>query len=158
MNVCECSHVPDEHDPGFFNKCTVPGCYCLDYEEKKFEAPTKGHPTKQCSECPFRRVAPAGWIGAHERPAEITDIVMADQKFPCHTAVNKLEEDGADFETAVKAAPYCIGSIIMMNNTCKLSHNSFVRDLQKRVGKSDDVFANAGEFVVHHTLKKGKRR
>lgn len=161
MNDCKCGHVRDEHESGFFEKCTIPGCYCLDYEAKTFSPPAaSGHPTKPCGDCPFRRAAPAGWIGAHGHPQEITDIVMADQKFPCHTAVNKLETEGADFETAVDAAPYCVGSLIMMNNTCKVSRNSFVVALQKRVGKSEDVFANQREFVDHHTagLRKTKRR
>lgn len=150
MNVCQCGHEQDEHEPGFFNKCAIDDCYCLDFEAKKFELPRSGHPTKLCNDCPFRRNAPAGWIGAHTHPSEITDIVLADQKFPCHVAVNKLENEGADFETAVNAAPYCIGSLVMMNNTAKLSRNSFVLELQKRIGKSSDVFANAREFVAHH--------
>ncbi len=114
------------------------------------------HPTRPCGECPFRRVSLAGWIGAHDEPTEITDIVMADQKFPCHVAVTELENDGADFDTAVDAAPYCVGSIIMMNNTCKLSRNSFVADLQKRVGKSEKIFANAREFIEHHNSLRKK--
>ncbi len=108
------------------------------------------HPTKPCGECPFRRKAPAGWIGGHGHPKEITDIVMSDQKFPCHTAVSALENEGADFETAVDAAPYCVGSLIMMNNSCKLSRNRFVSDLQKRIGKSVEVFSNAYKFIEHH--------
>lgn len=157
MTDCQCGHAPDEHESGFFNKCTV--CSCLDYEAKVFEQPSKsGHPTKPCGDCPFRRAAPAGWIGAHEAPSEITDIVMADQKFPCHSAVNKLEDEGADFDTAVNAAPYCVGSLVMMNNTCKISRNSFVIDLQKRVGKSRDVFANAREFVAHHEAGPMRKR
>jgi hypothetical protein len=160
VNDCQCGHAFDEHEGSFFQKCTIPGCYCLDYEAKAFEPPAPSkHPTKPCGDCPFRREAPAGWIGAHGHPSEITDIAMADEKFPCHTAVNKLEIEGADFETAVKAAPYCVGSLIMMNNTCKISRNSFVAELQRKVGKSTDVFANAQEFVQHHEVgPKPKRR
>lgn len=159
MNDCRCGHVDDEHESGFFRKCLVPRCYCLDFEPKKFEAATTSkHPTKPCGECPFRREAPAGWIGGHSKPDEITAIVMADQKFPCHAAVNRLENDGADFETAVDAAPYCVGSIAMMNNTCKLSHNSFVVDLQKRVGRRGDVFSNAREFIEHHNTGPTRKR
>ncbi len=118
-----------------------------------------GHPTKPCGDCPFRRAAPAGWIGGHGDPAEISAIVMSDQKFPCHVVVNELENEGADFETAVDAAPYCVGSLAMMNNACKLSRNTFVSDLQKRIGKNEDVFANVVEFQAHHNVfgrKKGR--
>ena len=158
MTDCTCGHAPDEHESGFFQKCTLPGCYCLDYEPQIFEPSSKsGHPTKPCGDCPFRRAAPAGWIGAHGHPSEITDIVMADGKFPCHMAVNKLETEGADFETAVDAAPYCVGSLIMMNNTCKISRNTFVSELQTKVGKSKDVFANRREFDEHHGALQRRR-
>lgn len=45
----------------------------------------------------------------------------------------------------------------MMNNTFKPSRNSFVAE--KRVGRSDDVFANAVQFVQHHEAgpRRGRR-
>lgn len=35
--ICDCEHVLDEHDNGFFRKCTILGCLCLDYEAEKSE-------------------------------------------------------------------------------------------------------------------------
>lgn len=30
--ICVCDHTEDEHEGGFFRKCTVKGCDCLDFE------------------------------------------------------------------------------------------------------------------------------
>ncbi len=133
---------------------------------------------KPCSECPFRKTAPPGYIGGHSDPAEITTIVFEyDQKFPCHLDVNRLHHDdalpddhgglldlddpielaiatelagGMSYEDACREARQCVGSLICMNNSGKLSRDPAVARKQKELGKSDEVFANRHEFVEYH--------
>ena len=107
--------------------------------------------TSPCTMCPFHRTSWRGYIGGHKHASEITDIVMNDEKFPCHLAVNhEVEENGLSFEGAVEEAPYCAGGLALMNNSLKLSRSPSVKELQKVVGRRDDVFKNAAEMVAYH--------
>lgn len=29
---CVCGHIKDEHESGFFSKCTIKDCECLDFK------------------------------------------------------------------------------------------------------------------------------
>jgi len=106
--------------------------------------------TQPCAECPFRRKAPAGYIGAHDAVEEITDIVLSDGRFPCHMEVTKRTERGEKFERAVWTAPVCAGSAALLSNMIKRSRMREVSILQDALGKRDDVFARPEEMHSHH--------
>lgn len=104
-----------------------------------------------CKECPFRKESLPGWIGGHEDPSEITKLVLADQRFPCHLDVNKLMHDGGHtFEDAAAMGATCIGSLAFMNNQHKRSRGRATAMLQDEVGKRDDVFKCASAMHAHH--------
>lgn len=123
-------------------------------------------PKHPCMECPFRKKSLKGYIGGHASPQEIVDIVMADVKFPCHMQVNavsnQLERDDEmphpeAFDIALAAAGHCTGSLIFMNNICKLSRDRAVVSLQDKVGRSEDVFDRPEAMVKYHTMKRPSR-
>lgn len=118
---------------------------------------------KPCRECPFRRASPAGWIGSHEHVQEIIDIAVRDGRFPCHTQVNELIDEGSDFVDAALDADVCVGSAQFLSNQCKLSRDLDVVRTQRAAGRSPEVFTHAAEMVAHHhppeaLLKKKRRR
>jgi len=106
--------------------------------------------SQPCPECPFRRKAPAGYIGAHDAVEEITDIVLSDGRFPCHMEVTKRTERGEKFDRAVWTAPVCVGSAALLCNMIKRSRLRDVSAVQDTVGKRDDVFARPEEMHSHH--------
>lgn len=106
-----------------------------------------------CDECPFRRASAPGWLGEHAHPREI--ILHAQHgRFPCHKSVNFHKDNGLEFDDAVEKAMTCRGSLIYLNNTCSISRDDVIRKEQSKIGKSDEVFANAAQMVEHHTGKK----
>ena len=101
---------------------------------------------KPCNDCPFRKKAPAGWLGAnHPQP-----FVNAAQNtgLPCHKTVDYEAED---WDVEQNYAPACAGSLIMMKNAGMRPYDPDVQDMVDAVEKSDDVFAWPFEFVKHHT-------
>lgn len=116
--------------------------------------------SEPCARCPFRRNAPAGYIGGHDHPEEITDIaVRTDGRFPCHMEVNKQVEGGEKFDRAVWTAPVCSGAAALLNNMCKLSRQPEVARMQKQIGKRIDIFDRPEEMDAHHNaFKKRKAR
>ena len=105
---------------------------------------------KPCSDCPFRKNATPGWLGAHKDATEIIDLVYQDQYFPCHMEVNKLMNNGKKFGVAVFEAPFCVGALQFMNNSIKRSRDREVAKLQDEAGKNDDVFPWRKDMEEHH--------
>lgn len=103
------------------------------------------HLKKPCSECPFRREAPAGWLG----PWTVFEIlqVIGRSAFACHrTVTESFNEDQPGLES-------CAGMAIFLNNNLEVSRNESNRrhqDLLKRSPHAKTVFSNRGEFAAHH--------
>lgn len=110
--------------------------------------------TKPCSECPFRRKAPAGWLGA-STPEEFIDTTLDDHLMPCHKTVD-YEKEGwqEDMVEPDSKVQHCAGARIFYTNTCKRSKNPLVMYLEQhgmvRLPRSPDVFTNRAEFLEHH--------
>jgi hypothetical protein len=104
----------------------------------------KLHHKVPCSECPWRKIAPAGWLGGYT--AEQYADPVADNEVPaCH-----LRDHGPDNgETA-----FCVGSLSTMANSCTSAWKSPGGDEAKKiVGRRDDTFAHPALFYEHHTGK-----
>lgn len=88
-----------------------------------------------CSECPFRRIAPAGWLGDNH-PQYFAVAANHDGHFPCH-------------KTMKRAKPaQCAGRATMWANQCKVSRDDSVPSLPR----SEKVFRHIGEFTKHHNI------
>lgn len=107
-----------------------------------------------CSECPWRRKHPAGWLGGYE-PEEFTSQIQFDgPPIPCHKTLG-----GSGKESI------CRGSLIYMKNQCKLPYHpeypvGVMEDVQQDV---EGIFQWPHEFLEYHSdpdawVKKAKER
>lgn len=101
--------------------------------------------TKPCNECPFRRAAPAGWLG----PWTVFEILMVigHSAFACHCTVKEeFNEDQPGLQS-------CAGMAIFLNNKLERSRNkdnAHHQNLLRGSEHSRDVFKTSTEFVDHH--------
>jgi hypothetical protein len=102
-----------------------------------------------CDDCPFRRNAPPGWLGAN-KPEEFVVEALSDRSTACHMMVDQYLPR-RQWEQAEIKAPRCRGAITLMRNTCKSPRDPEMRDLTKTVpADRENVFSNSKEFVDHH--------
>jgi hypothetical protein len=94
--------------------------------------------TKPCEDCPFRRVALAGWL-AEQRPADYCQMAHSDDLIQCHT---KKLADGNYVQ--------CAGAAIYRANVAKRCDPPNLK-LPEDGGA---VFVSPVEFVEHHSRKK----
>lgn len=102
---------------------------------------------KPCNECPFRRTAPAGWLG----PWNVEDLLrsLATTPFPCHRTIHG-QEDMSD-----NTLQGCAGAAIFLNNKLEMSRHPLTykhQQLCKGVPQEikDSVFQWPNEFRQHH--------
>lgn len=96
-----------------------------------------------CTECPFRRVAPAGWLGPWT-PKQLVELyVFTDGAFACHQTIKADDADGDQAEQ-------CAGMSALMCNAGKLPRDGERADHIRVVGKREDVFDNVQQFSDHH--------
>lgn len=95
-----------------------------------------------CPECPWRKIAPAGWLGGHT--AEFyTDAVQFNEVPACH-----LQDCGPDSNRTAM----CAGALAVMANSCTLPHKTKGGDKARNVvGKREDCFSFPRDFYKHHT-------
>lgn len=87
---------------------------------------------KPCKDCPLRRCSIPGWLGG-SKPQDWVAGMHGEEKVRCHT----------------KRGPQCAGAAIYRKNVCKRPRDSSVLLLP---ADRETVFANAKEFLEHHTL------
>ena len=92
--------------------------------------------TSPCKECPFRRVAPAGYLGGNS-PKEFAFHANRNEHFECHRTM-KLPEPKA-----------CAGRAIMWANQCKKPRDPSVLTLSPN---RETVFSHTKEFMDHHGI------
>lgn len=91
-----------------------------------------------CRDCPWRRNAPAGWLGGF--PAvEFVAMVQTDVELACHLTV------GGSGEPSL-----CAGALISYRNQCKSPRTPDLGAAVQQVEPSPDVFAFPREFLDHH--------
>lgn len=103
--------------------------------------------THPCGHCPWRRDSLPGWLG------DSTTLQFVSQgehapKMPCHCTIDYNDDNWE--ETQLPTAPRCAGHAAYLANRCKQPLDPELRELVAAVGKRDDVFLHAGEFVDHH--------
>lgn len=99
---------------------------------------------KPCRECPFRRIAPAGWLGGFT-PDEFVLIADQEQRMPCHLHMAK---HGATYAEPGTTAPQCAGRAIYWANQLKVPRVSgSILELPQDI---EHVFRWRHEFVAHH--------
>ena len=111
---------------------------------------------KPCGECPFRRCAPAGWLG-NATPEEFINTALADDAMPCHPTVDYTRDDWREsmVEEGTKVQ-HCVGARIFFANQCKLPRNPVYLLAQqngeviKMAADRAAVFSNRAEFLAHH--------
>ncbi len=94
--------------------------------------------TKPCSECPFRRISPEGWLGSND-PRHFAINANHEGHFPCHKTMGKRASE-----------LQCAGRATMWANQCKVSRDDPVPRLTV---DRETVFSNIGEFIRHHKIE-----
>lgn len=110
---------------------------------------------KPCNDCPFRRKAASGWLGA-SYPEEFCEQTLSSQHsgtanaMPCHKTID-YEQD--DWRTAqLHEAALCAGSLIFMNNFMLMAYTPDMQAAMAAVGDDqENVFSTPEEFMRHHT-------
>lgn len=97
-----------------------------------------------CSECPWRKCAPAGWLGGYT-PEKYTDAVGGNEVPACH---NK------DFGPKSDKTAMCVGALAVIANSCSIPHKTpGGLEARNKIGRRDDCFAHYALFYQHHAGK-----
>lgn len=96
---------------------------------------------KPCKECPWRLIAPSGWLGGYT-PEQYADAVNNNEIPACH-----LQDHGPNSD----ATAMCAGALGTMSNQCKSAYNTEGGDSARtEVGKNPDCFQHIADFYQHH--------
>lgn len=99
---------------------------------------------KPCSDCPFRRKAMPGWLGASS-PEGFIDCMERDEPLPCHQTIDYDNNPHWLVEWMhQKTGNMCAGALIFMAN--KVQQHPF----QRMSKDHENVFSNTIEFVRYH--------
>lgn len=100
---------------------------------------------KPCSECPWRLVSPAGWLGGYS-PEYYTDAVMNNEIPACHNS---------DFGPDSSETAMCAGALSVMANACISAwKQEGGEEARKEVGTSQETFYHPTLFYTHHSQGK----
>jgi hypothetical protein len=93
-----------------------------------------------CKECPFRKVAPAGYLGGHplEPYRQPPSVGMPTS---CH-----MTDKGADSEQT----SFCAGSLAVINNDPDVQPLDDYAAAAAKIGPREDCFATVADFAEHH--------
>lgn len=84
-----------------------------------------------CHDCPWRRIAPKGWLGSEQTPEEWIETAHSDATAECHT----------------RAPHRCAGLAIYRANVFKSVRDP---DEMRLPADRERVFASPAEFIAHH--------
>lgn len=99
---------------------------------------------KPCNDCPFRRKAMPGWLGAGS-PESFIDCMQRDEPLPCHQTIDYEDPKWlTKWMQQRNTGKMCAGALTFMAN--KLQHHPF----EKMPKDHENVFSNSLEFVRHH--------
>ena len=111
---------------------------------------TKTNLKKPCNDCPFRRNAAQGWLGAAE-PAWFVESALADYTYygfaPCHQTVNY---EDPEWDMKLDQAESCVGALQFAANCGKSPRDPDRAEAVAKAGKNPDVFSNPNDFIEHH--------
>lgn len=108
---------------------------------------TYREPTKvPCNDCPFRRKAMPGWLGAADPQSFIVNISM-EQPLPCHQTMDYTDPRWKEKWEAQKTGNICAGALIMSANMCKHPRD---RNFPRMEPDKVAVFGTHQEFIDYH--------
>lgn len=99
-----------------------------------------------CGDCPFRRKAAPGWLGAGS-PESFLDCMQRDEPLPCHQTVDYDDPEWLEKWSAQEAGSMCAGALVFMANKMQRPRN---REFPTMPTDKTNVFSNSVEFVRHH--------
>jgi hypothetical protein len=100
-----------------------------------------------CKECPFRRKAMPGWLGAAS-PESFVASVQSDAPLPCHLSIDYRKPDWKEKWLTRKVGKLCAGAAIFTRNIGKRPLPSSLLPIVKP--NTELVFASPSEFLAHH--------
>ncbi|AFU86732.1 hypothetical protein D869_gp182 [Caulobacter phage CcrRogue] len=104
--------------------------------------------TQGCRECPFKRTAAPGWLGADTPEGFLRATMSGSVQMPCHMTV---DYDADDWREQAADAPFCAGALIFLKNICNLPHDPKIVAARAQVEPNrEDYFARPDEFLAHH--------
>lgn len=104
----------------------------------KFKKPKLRH-TTPCSECPWRRTHPAGWLGGYAPEEFVRQVHHDGPPLSCHKT------------DSMEPPSMCAGALIHMRNSCKSSRHPSYEDALKHVQPdTETVFERPSQFTEYH--------
>lgn len=93
---------------------------------------------------PWRREAPAGWLGGYDATAFTNQVQFDGPPLPCHKTI----PPGGNM---ADAASMCAGALIFMRNSCKSAQHPAYGDAREQVETDTvNVFNWPHEFLAYH--------
>jgi hypothetical protein len=108
------------------------------------------NPVKEaCPECPFRKTATPGWLGAASSPEEfLGPHYHGTTRLPCHMQVDWESENA---QLLAQQAPLCRGFLHFVKNSCKRLDNQEMQIAANTVEPDRDNFLSFPHgFCEHH--------
>lgn len=109
--------------------------------------PFRPHAKTPCGECPFRRTAAPGWLGAAP-PQMFVENIKQEQPSPCHMSIDYEDPSWEPQWDAGQIGKLCMGALILASNAGKLARNQ--RVLPRVPADREIVFSTLQEFVAYH--------
>ena len=106
----------------------------------------RAHCKKPCNQCPFRRIAMRGWLGAASPQSFIIEISM-ERPLPCHQTIDYTSRTWLQDWIAQRVGKICGGSLVMSANMGKLPRD---RNFPRLPTDKKTVFARPEEFIAYH--------
>lgn len=101
---------------------------------------------RPCAECPFRKKAPAGWLGAAS-PEEFASSLWHEDPLPCHSTIDYEDPAWHALWIQRRIGNLCRGALEMAAKSGKLARDQVA---QPRVIPSSAVFDRLRDFLDHH--------
>lgn len=101
---------------------------------------------RPCGECPFRREAMPGWLGAATPESFVIEISM-ERPLPCHSSIDYERRDWKQQWEAQRIGMICAGSLIFTANMAKLPRD---RAFPRMANDHKLVFSTPAQFITYH--------
>jgi hypothetical protein len=103
-----------------------------------------------CNDCPFRRNARPGWLGADEADNFVRGALadFSDNPLPCHKTIDYT--DPYWLKDQYPDSALCAGALIFARNQCKNPRDPERAEWVRSVDESDNVFRYPWEFYEFH--------
>jgi hypothetical protein len=173
--TCGCEDDGEEPDFVKCEECDGAGRFCVTHEspcgdlsnpprcdkaqaeaaaESTDKAPFRPYNKTPCKQCPFRKTAMAGWLGAAP-PEMFIGNIMGEVPSPCHSSINyDKEKNWEEKWRAGKLGKLCTGALIMAANSAKQARDQ--RMLPVVPPDKETVFETPHAFLAHHNNAKVK--